>query len=125
MPSWLVLGQLQQHTSTYDSEKISFLGAAGEVGFHGHIQTKMQLYAQDVNATCNQNLFVNCIDVMYVPYPPITKKLILYTVAQSILSYNCEILTVDYRFKKKLLNTEMDFSEALQEHPKCYKQEVK
>jgi len=90
MPSWLVLRQLQQHTSNYDSEKISYLGAASEVSFHGHIQTKMQLYVQAVNATFNQNLFINCIDVIYIQYPPITKKLIFYTVVESILRYSCE-----------------------------------
>jgi hypothetical protein len=80
--------------------KISFLGAAGEVGFHGHIQTKMQLYVQAVNATFNQNLFINCTDVIYIWYPPVKKKLIFYTVLESILCYSCAILTVDYRFKK-------------------------
>jgi hypothetical protein len=38
-----------------------------------------------------------------------TKKIIFYTVVESILSYGCEIRTVDYRLKKKLLSTEMDF----------------
>ena len=55
------------------------------LGFHGHIQTKMQLYVQAVNATFNQNLFINCIDVIYIWYPPIKKKLILYTVVEGIL----------------------------------------
>jgi hypothetical protein len=30
-------------------------------------------------------------------------------VVESILSYGCEIWTVDYRLKEKLLNTESDF----------------
>jgi hypothetical protein len=30
-------------------------------------------------------------------------------VVESILSYGCEIRTVDYRLNKKLLSTEMDF----------------
>jgi hypothetical protein len=30
-------------------------------------------------------------------------------VVESILSYGCETWTVDYRGKKKLLSTEMDF----------------
>jgi hypothetical protein len=30
---------------------------------------------------------------------------------EGILNYNCEILTVDYRFKQKLLSTETDFFE--------------
>jgi hypothetical protein len=50
----------------------------------------MELYVQAVNATFNQHLFINCIDVIYIQYPHITKKWIFYTVVESILSYNCE-----------------------------------
>jgi len=50
----------------------------------------MQLYVQAVSTTFNQNVFVNCIDVIYIQYPLITKKLIFYTVVESILSYKCE-----------------------------------
>jgi hypothetical protein len=35
-----------------------------------------------------------------------TKKIIFYTVVESILSYGCEMWTVEYRLKKKLLSTE-------------------
>jgi hypothetical protein len=38
-----------------------------------------------------------------------TKKRIFYSVVESILSYGCEIWTLDYRLKKKLLSTEIDF----------------
>jgi hypothetical protein len=61
----------------------------------------MLVYVQANDATFNQNPFTNCIDVTYRQYLPITMKLIFYIVVASILSYNCEILTVDYRFKKK------------------------
>jgi hypothetical protein len=38
-----------------------------------------------------------------------TKKRTFYIVVESILSYSSEIWTVDYRLKKKLSSTEMDF----------------
>jgi hypothetical protein len=38
-----------------------------------------------------------------------TKKQIFCTVVESTVSYGCEIWTVDYRLKKKLLSTEIDF----------------
>jgi hypothetical protein len=38
-----------------------------------------------------------------------TNKIIFYTVVESILSFGCEIWTVDYRLKEKLLSTETDF----------------
>jgi F0F1-type ATP synthase delta subunit len=38
-----------------------------------------------------------------------TKKKIFFTVVKSILSYSCELWTVDYRLKKKQLSTGMDF----------------
>jgi len=55
------------------------------VGFHGHIQTKIQLYVQAVNATFNQKLFINCIDIIYIQSPPTAKKLLFYAVVGSIL----------------------------------------
>jgi hypothetical protein len=42
-----------------------------------------------------------------------TKKQMFYTVVENIFSYCCEIWTVDYRLKKKLLSTEMDFLEKI------------
>ena len=89
MPTWLVLRQLQQHTSNYDSEKISFLGAASEVSFHGHLQTKMQLYVQAVNATFNQNLFINCIDVIYIQHP--FKKLPYFSIDNARVIYTKKV----------------------------------
>jgi hypothetical protein len=38
-----------------------------------------------------------------------TKKRIFYAVVESILSYGCEIWTLDYRLKKKLLSIKTDF----------------
>jgi hypothetical protein len=38
-----------------------------------------------------------------------TKKLIFYTVMESILRFGWEIWTVDYTFKEKMVSTEMDF----------------
>jgi hypothetical protein len=37
-------------------------------------------------------------------------------VVGSILSYGCEIWTVDCRLKKKLLSTEIDFFQLIGEH---------
>jgi hypothetical protein len=73
------------------------------------MQTKTQLYVQAVIATLNQSVFINYIDVLDRWCLSVTKKLIFYTVVESILSYSYDILTVDYRFKKKLLTTEMYF----------------
>jgi len=39
-----------------------------------------------------------------------TKKLIFYTVIESILRYGWEIWTLDDKFKEKLISTKMDFS---------------
>jgi hypothetical protein len=38
-----------------------------------------------------------------------TKKLIFYTMIEGILRYGWEIWTLDYKFKEKLISTEMDF----------------
>jgi hypothetical protein len=50
-----------------------------------------------------------------IPYYGVKKislnstKRIFYTGMESFLSYYCEIWTVDYRVKEKLLSTEVDF----------------
>jgi len=38
-----------------------------------------------------------------------TKKRIFYTEIESILNYSWEILTLDYKLKRALLSTEIDF----------------
>ena len=43
-----------------------------------------------------------------------TKKQIFFAMIESILSYGWEIWTLDYKLKKKLLHTEVEFGEKLQ-----------